>query len=726
MGSRRNLRTTAVMSALVTLGVAALYWSNRQVPDIVRDERRARVLGALRRSEIQRVEVDRGAERFECLREGARWFVANGPRRAEADETEVERMLSEAEFAQPVRAIGPLDPSLRARFGLDAPRARVTLRESAGGVSVRFSIGADVRDERAVYLEHEGLGFVVARSLAEAYLVRAADLRTRNLVELELDRVTRIELARPDGPIAMVRQSRGNFRLDGGERVARPAVDALLGDLRELRATRFLHEDATAADLTRLGLQAPRATVTVSRTARPSVVIRYGNDCPGHTDEVVARRDDSTLVACVARASFDNATRPLEQLRDDRLLFARPDEIDRVTLGNASGSLTLRRAGEGWRLEGARGEADLESVQAWLDALAATRAESREPLSQSAARGLEAASAWIEVGRTGEESRERITLGSRDADHVYLRRDGEPSILAVSSAQSETLFADAARFRPRSVVRDVPEELRALVTEAPDFRDEVTRDGGRWSLVHPYAGGADALVLRSVAERIASLDAARWVSLEPRPEHGLTPPRARVLARFEGDGPAADGGVDAGLARVREYAIALGTPAPQGGVFARIDGRDGVFVLAQGVVDELLQPHAERQLLSLEREGVQRIVCEGRGRARFAIRREGASWRTEDGAAFDRARAEALLDALASVRAPRVFGYGPSPASAGLGQLAITVWSASGDAAARAIRVEFGAEFAGSPSGVYARVEGIDATVSVPDETARALRTCGP
>lgn len=727
MSARAQLRTTSVLAVLVGLGAAALWWSNRQVPDIVRDERRARVFSSLRRDQVQRIEIDRGIERFVCRKDGARWLVELGSRSAEADDTEVERMLTEAEYAQPVRTLGPLDDTSRRQFGLDAPRARVILHEQArGGASMRFTIGADVRDERAVYVEYEGRGFVVGRSVADAFLVRARDLRSRNLVEVEVDRVQRIELRRADTTVALVKQG-AFFRIDGGERASRAATDALLSDLRELRATRFLEDEASDSTLQRYGLVEPRATLVVTRSARPTVTIRFGAECPEHADEVVVRRDDATTLACVSRASLENATRPVEQLRDPSLLFARSDEVERVVLHRPGAEVTVRRAGDGWTLEGATGEVDADSVHRWIDELSLLRVEARSDLSSAAERGLSPATRWIELSRTGVEGRERIEVGQRDDAHIYARRGDEPVILALSTAAEPTLFVDEARFRPAAVIRDVPEELRALVTEGPGFRDEVTRDAGRWSLIHPFAAGADPVVMRTIAERLASLDAARWVSLDRRTEHGLDRPSGRVIARFEGDGPpGADAGPDGGApARVREFTLTIGAPAPAGGLYAQVSTRQGVFVLAQSAADELFQPHLERELLSFDRAQVQRIECQQRGQPRFSLRREGAAWRVEGGSAYDRARVEALLESLSAVRAPRVFGYGPSSSTAALGEASIAL-TLGGDAGTRVLRLTLGREFAGAPSGVYARIDGIDATVSVTEEVSRAVRSCAP
>lgn len=725
MANKAQLRTTASLAVLVSLGAGALWWSNRQVPDIVRDERRARVFSALRRDQVQRVEIDRGIERFVCRKDGARWVVDLNGRSNEADDTEVERMLNEAEFAQPTRALGTLDATSRRQFGLDAPRARVILHESGSSNALRFTIGADVRDERAVYVEFEQKGYVVARSVADAFLVRARDLRSRNLVEVEVDRVSRIELARASGAVALEKRD-GAWRVDNRERASRAAIDALLGDLRELRATRFLDDEATPEALARHGLATPAATMTVARASRPTLVIRYGSACPGHADEVVVRRDDSSTLACVSRTSLENATRPVEQLRDNTILAARPDEVERIVLHGPSGEVRARRSGETWRLEGAEGAGDFDSVNNWLDALAALRVESREDAAQAATRGLATATRWIDVSRTGVEGRERIEIGARDDDHVYVRREGEPVVLALPNTADTTLFVDAARFRASSVIRDVPEELRALVTEGLGFRDEVSKDAGRWSLLHPITAGADPLVMRTIAERLASLDAQRWVSLEARPEHELDRPAARIVARFEGTGPASeDAGTDGGIPRVREYTLSLGAPVAGGGRYARLSERAGVFVLAQSVVDELWQPHLEREILSFDRALAQRVECTQSGGVRLAIRREGNGWRVDGGASFDRARAEALLETLSSVRAPRVFGYGAAPTSAGLGEASVAI-TVAGEGGTRIHRLTLGREFAGSPSGVYARVDAIDGTVSVSEEVSRAIRACTP
>ncbi|MDP3277653.1 MAG: DUF4340 domain-containing protein [Deltaproteobacteria bacterium] len=726
MAASKNLRTTAALGAMVLVGTGILLWSNRRVPDIVRDERHARVFSALRRDQIQSIVVDRGREQFECVKEGGRWHVTVAGRRVDADETEVERLLSEAEFLQPIRQLGTLDHYARTRFGLAAPRARVTLRESSNGARLNFAIGSIIEDERAVYVEYEGRGFVVSRTIADTYLVLGRDLRARTLVETELDRITAIELEAPGMTTIRAEKSQGFFRLTGGDRVSRSAIESLLGDMRELRATRFVDDDPSPARLAEMGLQPPRRTVRVVRTGRPPIVLHYGAVCPGHADEVLVRRDDVRAVACVPQQSYDNASRTLEQLRDDRLIYARTDEIERVTLHGSAGNSLLIRAAEGWRSEGVlAGSVDTESAQQWLDALTALRVESRVAASEASARGITPASSWIEIARTGIEATERVELGQRNEDHAWVRRAGEPSVLALAPTAEELLRADGSRFRSRSIIRDVPEELTSLITDGPGFRDEVQRIDGNWRVVHPFAAAADPLTLRGISERIASLDALRWSAPSALPEHGLTTPRGRITARFEGPGASLELGDAGPPARVREHQLLLGASAVDGSVYAQLLGNSAVFLMSQSVADELLQPHLDHSVLSLDPTEVTRVTCTARGGPTLRLRRDPAGWRTESNAAFDRAAVEALLESLRTVRAPRVWGYGPSSASAGIGAHAITITLGLTDAASREIQLEIGSEFAGSPAGVYARIRGVDATLSVSEETARAVAQCG-
>src|ERR1700689_2287479 len=113
--------------------------------------------------------------------------------------------------------------------------------------------------------------------------------------------------------------------------------------------------------------------------------------------------------------------------------------------------------------------------------------------------------------------------------------------------------------------------MPTLVTDGPSLHDEAARIDGTWRITRPFDGLADASIVHLASQRIASLDADRWVAAHARPEFGLDAPRGRVVARFEGAGPeSADGGTNAGNPHVREYTVSLGAAARGGGVYATL------------------------------------------------------------------------------------------------------------------------------------------------------------
>ncbi len=712
------------MAALVAIGAAALMWSNRTIPDNVRAERRSRAISGLRRDLIDHIEIDRGTEQIALFKVNGKWTVTIQGARVEADDTEVERLLSEIEFAEPIRALGTMDARNRAQFGLDAPRARVALYEQNHGAVVRFAVGREAVDSQGAYVESEGQGFVLGLTAANAFVIHARELRARNLVELDSARVTAVTLTHNSQTIRIEKRN-GFWSAVSGERLARAPLEALLADLHELRATRFIEDRAEDQRLATLGLSPPRATIVVERRGQSSVSLSLGAPCPGHADEVAIRRNDDRVVACVASTTAQHAERELARWQDSRLFFARADEVERVVLHRNARDFTLLRTGDGWRIEGSQEGLDADAVQQWLDRTLSTSVERRAldagtvsaPNSQD-----NAAVTWIEVARTGVEAKERVTVLGSDSENTFVRRESDGAALALSPRAISELFVDDVRFRATSIIRDVPEELRVLVTESPSFRDEVEKRDGRWQLLRPMQVDGDPLVLRTTAERLASLDAVRWVSRDIRPEFGLTNPRSRMIARFEGQGaPQADGGAP----RLREYTLLVGSTSPDG-VYCKLAERDGVFLLTQSIVDELVQPHVQRAIFSLNREQVTRVELLVRGRAPLQIARTPSGWLTPAGVRVDRTHVEQLLSTIESIRAPRAFSYGPSTAEQDIGRRVLSIVTTDPDGGTQSYRLSLGAEFAGQPGGIYARLAGIDATLSVSVEVIGALDVLAP
>ncbi len=728
----KRYRTVLLLAgAVLACALYILYDHSAATTDEL-EARRQNLFPAFHRDRVDRIEVNAPTGTWELRKRGEDWLVVSGGNGRKADPVEVERLLSEVEGAEPARRLGTPDAASRGRFGLDHPRARVVVHER-DRVVAGFSVGAAVPGEETAYVESDHHAVVLPRSFAEAFDRPASDLREKAVVELDPSRIDRLVVTSGDTSKRLERRG-PVWRLvqpDLG-RAARGAVDAVTSELHTLNATRFLSDDTSDATLARYGLAPPAVRLEIGRGAGTPVVLRFGGACPGHDGEYTATREGSGSVFCVGRALADAVRVPAEGFRDDHLVAARTDEVSRVHVhGPGTVDMTVHRTGDGWAAEGTTYPVDAEAVESWLNTLHDIAAGQRLPGDARAAHGLAPPSVTLEISRTGVDGVERVNVGAADATGLYVTRDDEPLVLQFPPSAAETLVVDAIRFRPKRLVHDAEDDLQALLLDAGTLHEQLARVDGAWRLAQPVQAAADPGLVRDLARLLANLDADRWVSPTARPEFGLASPRARLVARFEGpgaheDATGADAGADGGVSRVRTYTLTLGAPAPGGGLYATLEGTAGVFALPRTLLDAVTTPHIDRAALQIPHEGVSRLAIVGPGPRRVVLVRDGERWRTEGGTPADQGRVGDLLDRLAGVSAPRVFGYGPAPADARLGATSFEA-TVTGDAGATLMRVVLGDRFGvGEASGFYARRDGLDATLSLPSDVVDALQEFRP
>lgn len=734
----RRYRTALALTAGVAL-MSLLLWRDRE--RATTDELQARhrnVWQAFHRERVSRVEIRRGGASFSLVKDGASWFVQSASGRRPADPMEVERLLSEVEGAEADRTLGALDARGRARFGLETPRARAEVFEGQQRTA-ELSLGGAVEQERAVYAavsarsggaDRATTVIVLPHSFGEAFDRDAASYRDRLVAQVDVSRIERLEVRRGADALTLSRVG-PVWRVTAPDlgRASRGAVETITSQLRELRAARTLGDEMDDAALQRLGLTQPSATLTLRRGGIEPVTLEFGGDCPGREGEVAARRAGSRTAVCFARSMVDALRAPAAAFADDHVLSARTDEIAEVAVRGPGMSFTLRREAAGWQAVGAAFAVDVERVESWLNTLHDIAAGQRLEGDARASHGLAPPAYTIEVTRSGVDGVERIHVGARDEAGVAVSRDDEPIVLRFAPSLDETLRVEPLRFRPRSVIQDAEEDLRALLIDAGPLHEELVRSEGLWRLARPLIAEGDPTLLGELGRTLAELDAERWVTATPQPAFGLSTPRARVVARFEGShAPRGDGGTDASAA-VRTYAISLGANAPGGGVYATLDGTAGVFVLPRAVLDSLSQPHIDRGAVRIAREGVSELSLDVGGASphRVSLRRRAERWETDRGVSADSQSVDQLFDRLAGLSAPRVFGYGSALPVMGFAAPRIVVTARTEPDAGPPRRLLIGERFgAGEGAGCYARLDGLDVTLSVSESACDALAEFQP
>lgn len=665
-----------VLVVAVAAALAVVVWARRDaVTTAEREARKRNVLPAFRRDEVLRVELhgEAGDVVLERADGGEAWFL-RGAIAERADSHAVDGLLGALEFATRVRE-APADAP-----GLAAPRVRAKV--VMGRLTYELALGGPApTPQGAAYLRVEGEGaFVVTAELAKALLDGAATFRSRTVMPyLSLDLAT-LEIRDGAGKgFVIERTDDVAFRLpDLGVRASRDALDGVWQALVELRASAFLTDaEADAAARPELTIR-----MTPRDAARGAAEIALGGACPGHPEDVVfVRRSPSRANACVPGGLLARLRVSPADLADRRLFVTRLDEVESIRIAALPPGLAveLARKGGGWQLRAP------ESRE-----LAADEADMATSLVGNIVHGEGAAfappapgapfspKARVTVTRAEPRAEETVEL-----DGVVVRRAQDGAAGSVQPELARRLAPSLVALRGRSVWSPpvAGADYTALALECDGVAQRLTR-GKSWSYAAPAGLPADDAAAIDVADAIARLGAEAWIAEKDDGTFGLADARCSGALTVA---------TDAGARAVR---VVLGR-ATEGGVYARADGQEPVFVAPLALRDALTRVLVSRDALSLEGAGA------------LELRRGG--------------RVVVLsLDAGAapSLRAEAVVHLGPARPDEGMAEPSLEVRAAGGKEA----RVRLGRATLRRDQKVYfARIDGVDATFAVAAERVAPL-----
>lgn len=747
-------RTSLILAVVAAVLAAFIIFFEQHQPttDDLRD-REGRVLPGFDRDQVDRIVLGTGDARVELERVEAeageaspigavgRWKVTR-PRALEADPEAVDDLLSTLDWLERrhVLQLGE-EGRTAAKLGLDRPVQEVSLR--LRGRDVGLKLGGEAPG-KGLYLSvstEPDRAYVVDQELLEKISLDANDLRDKRLANVT---VPRTEAVRVAGRFHAVRRSGDEWSLEAPVKMradARSIEDVVRG-LEELRAARFVADEVAEGDLARYGLNPParEATLRLEGSEAP-VTLRFGGPCEGQAEEIHATALGSGTVACVPRGILETLGADPLAMRDLRPTGLDLVDVERIEIARGSARLTLRRQGEGWRIDGAGDgmAADEASVEGFLEAL---RADAQDVATDLAGTGLEGEAAGADVvvrlvKPEGSDEREERIAFAIETDRVLARRGDEAValVLPVALEAAGTLAADPLRFRGRQLLDEDESTATELeLTAAPPApRQLLARQEAGWQVTAPIAFRADDVVVSDIVRAVAGLRAERFVAAAPTAEHGLSRPRFRLRVKFTpaagaGDaGPAADGGA----ARAVDRVILIGGQAEGGGAYARLEGPDqAVFVVADDFVTRLQGPLVDRNLFALDAEQVQGLVIERVGAPRVELERRGDEWRAvgQGGAQPPDGAVQAILSALGTARAAEAISYGPPAADTGLRTPPTRlVARLTADEQNEERVFQFGMAYGAEGSGrrVYARRDGVDATFGLPERVVRPIVELG-
>jgi hypothetical protein len=298
---------------------------------------------------------------------------------------------------------------------------------------------------------------------------------------------------------------------------------------------------------------------------------------------------------------------------------------------------------------------------------------------------------------------------------LLARRSDEPSAVAFAASHASLLVPQAARFRPLAVLALSEADVRAIEIARGAVRERITRTSGTssWSLAAPEALPVEGVIAGELARTLAALEAVRFEADTPDPGHGLATPVAIVTLEHG----------EAGKEPQRAV-LELGSET-EGGRFAQLRGKPGVFVLAARTAKLLLEPLVSRSALATPLERLRAVALQ-HGPKRVAITRGANGFAPDAGSTLSPEAARALAETVATLRAMRVTEHGAPGADSGLQRpvatLEISVDGEGGSAQSHTLAL--GAD--AGQGARYARRSDLPVTFVLPKDAVDRLLAAAP
>jgi hypothetical protein len=418
--------------AVFVLGESVLRDATKPVADF-----RDRTILAFDAKEVSGFEIVLPDDTLAVEGEPRAWRITR-PVALRADNDTVSEFLDRL-TGQKVREFVAEAPPTRAAYGLERPvRITVHTGRDKDRVSRTLLLGKVDAAKKGVYAMRGGEATVLLlpEEVWNQVPKNVGVLRNKSLVQIERDKLTRIEIESPKGTVMVAREG-DQWKIVAPELLPADQVEvgAVLTKLQDLRAQAFLSEDAAG-----IARYLPKPEVRLAFTeqggATTMVLLASSRETRGGAPSAYAAVAGKGPVTLVDAKALADLGRSVNDLRDRRLLGAlEPRDIKRVRVQAGGQAMVLERSGDTeWRvLEPAKGAANGSKVDDLLYTLRSLRwkdivaTDGQEP----ARFGMDAPSLEVALFRGDGGEIATIQVGKRDGDLAYVRTKAQPTVYSV-------------------------------------------------------------------------------------------------------------------------------------------------------------------------------------------------------------------------------------------------------------------------------------------------------
>ena len=403
-------------------------------------ELRDKAVLAFERKNVTGFDLDTAGQRMSVeAQEGGKWRIAKpGPYPGDGDL--VVDFLDKLESAK-VKEFLEVTPQSLATYGLDKPTTlTVWVGKDKERSAKALAFGRVDAVKKGVYVMRPGEGeaMLAGDELWTVLPKTVAGLRDKAVMAYAYDKLARLEVDSPKGPVALAREGSGwkltaplALKADPG------AVNNLIWRIRDLRSAGFLDEEASAIPRY---LAKPEVTVKLwEEGAKEPKTLLLGpsKETRGGQPAAVAAVAGQGPVMLVDGKALADLARTVDDLRDRTLLAFELADVKKARLAGGGKAVLVEKKSESeWTLlEPKRGATKEGRVTDILLTVKALRwKEIVSPKGDDAARfGLDKPQAELTLFKTDGSELGGLIVGREEGGVTYVRLKASPVIYSVES-----------------------------------------------------------------------------------------------------------------------------------------------------------------------------------------------------------------------------------------------------------------------------------------------------
>ena len=588
-------RTTLILLILaIGLGVWIKYFESKK-PNTAEAQRQAGNVVNFDREKLDGIAIQNGDDKIELTRQDGKWRLTT-PVKDQADSAEIDNLISDLENWRK-EAVVPASQATAEKgrlneFGLVQPKLR--LRLLGPGMPPEIFFGKDAALEGKMYVRFaDARDVFIARQTVRTDISKKPDeFRDRKLTDLTTAQVTRAALKSAAGEIEL-RKKNEHWEIEKPlqARGDDQKIGDLLAQVTNARIQEFVAGDD--GDLHAYGLSEPRGSITIyGADDKEGRTLQLGAVAEKIKDAIYVRYLPRKAVYALPKKTEEILTVRPNDLRDRHLVRIDTDNLDRLTIESAGqAKIVLARKDQAWSIASRNNQpANGDEVRRLLDTLnneqvtrfvADTATElPKYGLDQPQLRLTFSSFASENTAETaaGEHPFLTLSFGKVEGNEVYARVGEEPFIVAVNKELLNQIWADPLRWQELAIFKFKPNDIHRL-SRVTDREESLVRNGPQdWKWIKGD-GAIDTADLQSLLNTLASLRAVRWVGAAA-PEHGFEKAQMVLTLTTSPD--------DKTL-----HKLTIGNQTQDAMWFAKIDGRDGTFVISNPDFTALKLPLAK-------------------------------------------------------------------------------------------------------------------------------------